>query len=96
MLMDRIYCRSFLDMPYLEQVQLIEKIRAIRSSALNSAKISANRITKSAIKNISKNAKKGGKRKMLKDPTKAAHEALSKLSSEQIALLAEKLQNIGD
>ena len=93
MLMDRIYCKSFLEMSYLEKTHLIEKIRTIRSSALNSAKVSSKRITKSAMKNIAKNK---GKRKMLKDPTKAANAALAKLSPEQIALIAKQFKNIGD
>ena len=92
-LMDRIYVKSFLEMPYPEQAKLVDKVRAIRSSALSVAKTSSKRITRSAIKNIS-NAKKGGKRKMLRDPTKAAKNALDKLSPDQIALIAGQLQNL--
>ena len=92
-LMDRIYVKSFLEMSYPEQAKLVDKVRTIRSSALSVAKTSSKRITKSAMKNIS-NAKKGGKRKMLKDPTKAAKNALDKLSPDQIALIAGQLQNL--
>jgi ribosome recycling factor len=90
-LMDRIYCKSFNEMHYTEQLGLIEKVRTIRSSALNAAKVSSKRITKSAMKNIAKN--KGGKRKMMKDPTKAATKALEKLTPEQIALITKAFQN---
>ena len=92
-LMDRIYVKSFLEMSYPEQAKLVDKVRAIRSSALSAAKTSSKRITKSALKNIS-NAKKGSKRKMMKDPAKAAKNALDKLSPDQIALIAEQLQNL--
>jgi hypothetical protein len=44
------------------------------------------------MRNIEKN-KTSGKRKMLKDPTKAAKAALSKLTPEQIALITKQLQN---
>ena len=93
-LMDRIYCRSFLDMSYPEQARLIEKIRTIRSSALNAALVKSNKITKSAMKNIAKRSgtKKG--KKMLKDPTKAATDALGKLSIEQIELIKKQFQNL--
>lgn len=90
-LMDRIYCKTYLEMSYPEQLSLIEKVRTIRSSALNAAKVSSKRITKSAMKNIAKN--KSGKRKMMKDPTKAAKAALDKLSPEQIALITAQLKN---
>ena len=92
--MDRIYIKSFLEMSYTEQASLIDKVRTIRTSALNSAKVSSNRITKSAMKNISKN--KGTKRgkKMMADPTKAAKEALAKLSPDQLALIKEQFKNI--
>ena len=89
--MDRIYVKSFLEMSYPEQAKLIDKVRVIRSSALSAAKTSSKRITKSAIKNIANNK---GKRKMMKDPTKAAKNALDKLSPEQVALIAKQLQNL--
>ena len=91
-LMKRIDCISFSEMSYPEQLSLINKVRTIRSSALAAAQVASGRITKSAMRNIEKN-KKDGKRKMMKDPTKAAKAALSKLSPEQIALIAAKLQN---
>ena len=94
-LMDRIYVKSFLEMSYTEQARLIDKVRTIRSSALNAAKVSSKRITKSAMRNISK-AKGKRKKKMLKDPTIAAKKALEKLSPEQIALIAKQFQNNGD
>jgi len=88
-LMDRIYCKSFLEMSYVEQSQLIDKIRVIRSSALNAAKVSSQKITKSAMKNISKHS---GKKKMLKDPTIAAKKALSRLTPEQISFITKQLK----
>ena len=91
-LMDRIYCKSFLEMSYPEKARLIDKVRTIRSSALNAAKVSSKRITKSAMRNIAKNKKTGGKRKMLSDPTKKAKEALAKLSPDQIALIAKQFK----
>jgi len=90
-LMDRIYCKSFLEMSYPEQARLIDKTRTIRSSALNAAKVSSKRITKSAMRNISKHK---GKRKMMRDPTIVAKKALDKLSPEQIALITKQFQNI--
>ena len=92
-LMDRIYYRSFLEMSYPEQASLIDKVRAMRTSALNSALIKTSKITKSAIKNISKNSgtKKG--KKMLADPTKAASDALAKLTPEQIELIKMQFKN---
>lgn len=92
-LMDRIYVKSFLEMSYKEQAHLIDKVRTIRSSALNAAKISSKRITKSAMKNISKNSTAKKKRKMMKDPTIAATKALEKLSPEQIALIAAQFKD---
>jgi hypothetical protein len=90
-LMDRIYCTDFLQLPYKDQLAMIEKIRMIRTSALASAQVKANRMTKSAMKNISKRAgTKKGKR-MMKDPAKAAVNALNKLSKEQIAALIKDL-----
>ena len=91
-LMDRIDCVSFLEMPYPDQLGLILKVRTIRSSALSAAQVASGRITKSAMRNIEKN-KTSGKRKMMKDPTKAAKAALSKLTPEQIALITKQLQN---
>ena len=92
-LMDRIYYRSFLEMSYPEQASLIDKVRAMRTSALNSALIKTQKITKSAIKNISKNSgtKKG--KKMLADPTKMANELLGKLTPEQIELIKKQFKN---
>lgn len=92
-LMDRIYYRSFLEMSYPEQASLIDKVRAMRTSALNSALIKTQKITKSAIKNISKNSgtKKG--KKMMADPTKMANELLGKLTPEQIELIKKQFQN---
>ena len=43
-LMDRIYCRSFLEMSYPEQARLIDKVRTIRSSALNAARVSSKKL----------------------------------------------------
>jgi len=88
-LMDRIYCKSFLEMTYPEQLGLIEKTRTIRSSALNAAKVSSKKISKSAMKKI------GGKKtraRRVKDPTKAANAALAKLTPDQIALITKSFQ----
>lgn len=83
-LMDRIYCKSFLEMHYTEQFSLVDTIRTIRSSALNEALVSSKRISKTGIKKASANS--GSKRKP-KDETKKAADALAKLSPEQIALI---------
>lgn len=83
-LMDRIYCKSFLEMPYPEQLGLVEKVRTIRSSALNEALVSSKRISKKGMKKASV---KGGRKRKPKDSTKAANAALAKLSPEQIALI---------
>jgi hypothetical protein len=90
-LMDRVYCKDFLQMSYSDQLLMVEKIRAIRSSALTAAQLKSTRVTKSAIKNISKRTgTKKGKR-MMKDPSKAAINALKQLSPEQIAALIKEL-----
>jgi len=93
-LMDRIYCKSFLDMSFENQKSLIERIRTIRSSALNAAKVSSKRITKSAMKNIAKRAGTKQGKKMLKDPTKAAKAALAKLTPAQIMAITKQLQGL--
>jgi len=92
--MDRIYTRSFLEMSYPEQARLVEKVRTMRTSALNAALVKAQKVTKSAMKNISKNAgtKKG--KKMLADPTKNATDLLGKLSADQIELIKKQFQNL--
>ena len=90
-LMDRIYCKSFLEMGYSEQASFIDKVRAIRLSALAAAKVNSKRITKSAIKNIAK-AKGKRKKKMIKDPALAAKKALAKLSPAQIAMIAKQFK----
>ena len=95
MLMDRIYVKSFLEMSYMEQAHLIEQVRTIRSSALNAAKVNSKKLTKSAIKNIAK-GKTQGKTRKAKDPTKAATNALKKLSPDQIAFITKQLQATGD
>lgn len=92
-LMDRIYYRSFLEMSYPEQASLIDKVRAMRTSALNSALIKTSKITKSAIKNISKNSGTKKEKKMLADPTKAASDLLGKLTPEQIELIKMQFKN---
>ena len=87
-LMDRIYCEDFLDKSYPKQLELIENVRTIRSSALNAAKVAGNKLTKSAKKNIAK----GTRKRKPKDLAKVATAALSKLSPEQIALIQKQLQ----
>lgn len=86
-LMDRIYIHDFLSMADHEQLQLIERIRGIRTATLASAQIKSKRVTKSAIKNITKRSGTSKGKRMMKDPVKAANNALKKLSSEQIASL---------
>jgi hypothetical protein len=93
-LMDRIYCKSFLEMSYPEQSSLLDKVRTIRSSALNAAKVSSQRITKSAMKNISKNQGTAKGKKLMKDPTTAAKKALEKLSPEQMELIIKRFKNL--
>lgn len=82
-LMDRIYIKSFLELHYTEQLSLIEKVRTIRSSALNAARVVTKTISKTAMKNIAKDKTPRAK----KDPGKAASVALAKLSPEQIELI---------
>ena len=89
-LMDRIYVKSFLEMSYPEQLGLIERVRTIRSSALNEAKVSSKTISKAGMKSAS--AKSGNKRKP-KDITKAANAALAMLSPEQIELIKKQFTN---
>lgn len=86
--MDRIYVKSFLEMHYTEQLGLVDKVRTIRSSALNEALVSTKRISKSGIKKAS--AKSGKKRKP-KDITKSAADALAKLTPEQIESIKKQL-----
>lgn len=88
-LMDRIYVKSFNEMSYPEQLELVEKIRTIRSSALNAAKVATKKISKSAMKKVAK----GKTKRKAKDPTKAATAALAKLTPEQIALITKSFQN---
>lgn len=89
-LMDRIYTKSFLEMSYPEQLGLIDKVRTIRSSAMNEALVSSKRISKKGMKKASA---KGGRKRKAKDPTKAANAALAKLSPEQIALIKAQFTN---
>ena len=88
-LMDRIYVKSFLEMSYPEQLGLVDRVRTIRSSALNEAKVSSKRISKKGIKRASA----GTRKRKAKDPTKAANAALSKLSPEQIELIRKQFAN---
>jgi len=88
-LMDRIYCKSFLEMSYPEQLGLIERVRAIRSSALNEALVSSRSISKTEIKKISQ--KTSGKKRESPDITKKATAALAKLTPEQIELIKKQL-----
>lgn len=87
MLMDRIYVKSFLEMSYPEQLGLIEKVRTIRSSALNEALVSSKKISPSGMKKVSA---KSGKARKPKDITKAANAALAMLSPEQIELIKKQ------
>lgn len=90
-LMERIYCKDFLQMSLREQTELVTSIRTKRLSALAAAKVNSKRITKSAMKNITKNKGKAKGKKMLKDPAAAAKKALSKLTPEQIAAITTML-----
>ena len=90
-LMERIYCKDFLSMSLREQTSLVESIRTKRLSALATAKVNSKRITKSAMKNITKNKGKTKSKKMLADPAAAAKNALSKLTPEQIASITAML-----
>jgi len=89
-LMDRIYVKSFLEMPYPEQLGLVERVRTIRSSAMNEALVSSKRISKAGMKKVSA---KGGQKRIAKDPAKAANAALAKLSPEQIELIKKQFAN---
>ena len=89
-LMDRIYCRSFLEMSYPEQLGLVERIRTIRSSALNEALVSSKSISKAGMKKVSVSS---GRTRAPKDITKTATAALAKLSPEQIELIKKQFAN---
>jgi hypothetical protein len=89
MLMDRIYVKSFLEMSYPEQFGLIEKVRTIRSSALNEALVSSKRISKTGMKKAAQ--KTSGRTRKPKDETKKATDALAKLTPEQIELIKKQL-----
>ena len=84
-LMDRIYCKSFLEMHYTEQMSLVEKIRTIRSSALNEALVSTKKISKTKISKVAKSSSRAPK-----DITKTANAALAKLTPEQIELIKKQ------
>lgn len=83
MLMDRINCEFFLEKSYPDQLALIEKVRAIRSSALNAAKVTTGKATTGEVKKAASSKKK----RIAKDHTKEAAAALAKLTPEQIALI---------
>ena len=87
-LMERIHCKEFLILPYPDQLTLVETVRALRSSALNDAKISSSKLTKSAKRNLAK----GKSKRKPKDPAKAAKAALNKLTPEQIELIKKQFQ----
>ena len=84
-LMDRIYLKDFLSMSDQEKIDLISKVRTIRSSALNSAKVNSKRITKSAMRNIAKAKGTSKEKKMLKDPIETTKNLFAKLTPEQKA-----------
>jgi len=84
-LMDRIYLNDFLSMNEQEKFDLVSKIRTIRSSALNSAKVNSKRVTKSAMRNIAKAKGTPKEKKMLKDPLETTKNLFSKLTPEQKA-----------
>ena len=86
-LMSRIYCTSFLDLTLKDKISLVELIRNKRLSSLSAAKVGSTKITKSAIKNISKRNMGGKKNKMLANPIEAVNKALGKLTEEQISLI---------
>ena len=86
-LMDRIYVRAFLEMSYPEQLGLVERIRTIRSSAMNEALVSSKTISNAGMKRVSA---KSGKTRAPKDITKTANAALAKLSPEQIELIKKQ------
>jgi len=90
MLMDRIYVRSFLEMSYPEQLGLVERIRTIRSSALNEVMVSSKSISNAGMKKVSA---KSGKTRVPKDITKTANAALAKLTPEQIELIKKQFAN---
>jgi hypothetical protein len=89
--MDRIYVKSFLKMSYSEQLGLVEKIRTIRSSALNEAKVNSNSMSKTKMKQIAKKTTA----KQPKDITKKANAALAMLTPEQIELIKKQFANKG-
>jgi len=87
--MDRIKVEPFHEMTLDQQYKLITDIRNKRKVSLEVARTSRGRgMTKSAMKNIKKLK---GKKRVLKDPKKAAIAALNKLSPEQIARIKDLL-----
>jgi len=84
-LMDRIYLKDFLNFNESEKIDLISKVRTIRSSALNASKVNSKRITKSAMKNIAKSKGTAKEKKMLKDPIETTKNLFNKLTAEQKA-----------
>lgn len=87
-LMDRIKVKDFLSMDADEKESLITHIRALRVADISAAKTKRNGVTKSALKNKVKKAKKsnssgGAPSKKIIDTV------LARLTPEQLALLKE-------
>jgi hypothetical protein len=80
--MDRIKLRDWTQQTHDEKLEKLLSIRALRASEKEASRLKRGGLTKSATRNL---AKRG------KDPTKAAKTALGKLTPEQIAAIASKL-----
>lgn len=85
-LMERIKCRSFLELSHLEKLELIRGIRELRATANEEAKRKKGRLTKTARKNKAKKAKKTGRK-----PTSKA-----KVISQAAKLSPAELQKLLD
>lgn len=81
-LMDRIQLRDWTQMSHDEKRSKILAIQELRLTEKEAARVRKGGLTKTAMRN---QAKRG------KDPTKAAKTALGKLTPEQIAAIASKL-----
>lgn len=88
-LMDRIKVKSFLTFSYTEKLELIKKVRAIRTTARSESqakKVKPKKKTKSALKN--KRIKEKGI--LTKKKEKQLQDVLNELTPEQLEIIKEK------
>ena len=79
MLMDRIKIKSFLDLPPLEQILIIEKVQALRRTTQEEERIKKGGVTKTA--------RKRGKK--TPDPTAKLQKLMKSLPPEALAKLKQ-------